>query len=432
MAPSSLIGSMSPSAPRHPQLALAEGHLLGSRYRVESLVRSRSAGIQFVATDLTNGARVSTQVLVAPRSNERGASSMRSLFLSNARRATALASPHVARIFDAGVTPEGHPWIVREHFDGKTLDVHLREYGAMDTQEAVDVALAVCDAMAEAHAHDLLHLSLGPHVVHVMRSESGLMETKVVGIGTSAIETALTLGRSADVDGILRAPEQLRHGSEVDARADLWAIGALLHTMLAGTPPFSADAPSGASLSVILDDPPLLAGVPDELAEIVERLLAKAPEQRPESALEVAELLAVFASNPGVARTRIARRRRPLASTLIVERPAYEVLAREQAVARARKPVRSSTEIPVDVTPTIPAPKIALPKASAIASLEPTARIVRAFPRRQALKILALVSAAACITLLVLIGTAAARLKQDAASSASPSESTGKSPPLSR
>ncbi len=437
-------------------MSLREGDLLASRYRIESLVRARAEGIHFAATDLTAGTRVSAHVLVAPGcvdSGEDADDSARVAFLAGARRAKALTSPHVARALDAGVSPEGHPWIVREHLGSDTLAAHLREHGAIGTSEAADIALAICDAVAEAHAHGILHLSLGPHAVHVAWSASGLVDIKVTGAGTAAAEAALALGATGDVECVLRAPEQLRHGATVDARADVWAIAVLLHTMLAGAPPFSADTPSGASLSVVIDDPPSLAGVPDELADIVERALAKDPEQRPRSILDLAESLVVFASHPDLARDLIARRRGPLElvvptesdPTLIVDRDAYDALAREQTAAKSQPPApASSLDLLVDVAPSVRELPIEPPSRPAIPTLAPIVqsvaerdmptRITRTreptFSRRKAFKLFGLTTAAASVALLVVIGTEGARLSRRAPETGASQPAAVAAPPM--
>jgi len=469
MMSSSVVGSE--ASPLSPLLSLREGDLLAERYRIESLVQARSAIVHFAATDVTRGTRVSAHVLVAPASRdprrsgslERDQDSAGVALLAGARRAKALASPHVARVLDAGVTADGHPWIVREHLESAPLAAHLRQQGALGTHEAVDVALAVCDAVAEAHAHDILHLSVGPHAVHVAWSASGLVDIKVIGTGTARAEATLALGSTDDVEPFLRAPEQLRNGSNVDRRADVWGIAVLLHTMLAGAPPFSADTPSAASLAVVVDDAPSLAGVPDELADIVERALAKDPEQRPQTVLELAESLVAFSSRPDVERDRIARRRRPLDPvlpiesdpTLVIDKRAYDALALEQTVAKLHPPAPPSSVdvlVDVDVTPSARELPVAPPSRPALPTLAPLVQALesrdlptritrkpdRSFPRRQVFKVLGLVTAAACVALLVLIGTEGALLSRGTTSAAesvpvvavAPTAPTADAPPV--
>jgi serine/threonine protein kinase len=371
-------------SPLTPVLSLREGDLLGDRYRVESLLHARSASVLFAATDLKSGTRVTAHVLLANAPAGDG-DAVRAAFLKGARKAKALMSPYTARILDVGATSDGRAWSVREHLGSDTLEAHLRKHGAISTSDAIDVALAVCDSISEAHAHEILHLSLGPRSVHVAWSASGLADVKVTGAGTAVAETTLALGSSGDVESVLRSPEQLRHGTQVDARADVWAIAVLLHTMLAGAPPFSADTPSGASLSVVIDDPPSLAGVPDELADIVERALAKEPSARPNTVLELAELLATFASQPEVARNRISQRRARLElilptesdPTLIVHESDYAALAKEQpapgkpaAKPLTKPPVPKSSMAPPPPPPTA---KAAPPPPPPTAKMKPAA-----------------------------------------------------------
>lgn len=476
--------------PLTPQLSLCEGDHLAGRYRIESLVHSRVAGAHFEATDLTSGARCSVHVLVAQPGSYGNPEqdSARIWFLAGARRAKKLTGPHVARVLDAGVTLEGHPWIVREHLGSMTLAAHLKDHGAIPTKDAVDIALAVCDAMAEAHANGIVHGSLGPHTIHVAWSASGLSDIKVVGAGTAAAENAMSLGSKKDVDAVLRAPEQITTGAIVDARADIWAVGVLLYTMLAGASPFATDTPSGASLSVILDDPPLLAGVPDELAAIVERALAKDPKDRVPSVLDFAESICVWSTNRDFAKERIdarrptmramipladesdptlrfdhrdaepgedeatqvgSRRKEALADGSIVIEPDNAPTERDpspstraviaEAQARAEKdaasakmpstpppPVSISLPPPVQARPNflgrIPQPK----DVPTLITKKPAADLT---PRRRAFRVLGLTTAAACVALLVLLGTEGARIARErkaaeAAAAAATSETT--------
>jgi hypothetical protein len=92
----------------------------------------------------------------------------------------------------------------------------------------------------------------------------------------------------------IRAPELLHATDAVDARADLWGVGVLLYTMLAGEPPFASESPSTLNLAVVLDEPTMLAGVPDGLAEIVDACLARKASDRPGSAAELGARLAPF------------------------------------------------------------------------------------------------------------------------------------------
>lgn len=439
--------------PLTPMLSLCEGDLLGGRYRIESLVQARPSKVHYEATDLTSGTRVAAHVLVSPPGSlgRPAEDSARASFIEGAHRAKALESAYAARVLDAGVTLEGHPWLISERIASTTLATHLRQHGAIPTSEAVDVALAVCDAIAEAHEKGIVHGSLGPHAVHVAWSASGLVDIKVTGTGTARAEAALALGSNREVECVLRAPEQLRDGARLDPRSDVWAIGVLLHTMIAGAPPFTADTPSGASLSVILDDPPSLADVPDELAELVERSLSREPGLRPRAVLDLAEALVPFATDPDFWRDRIAARHRPGLElllpesdpTIVVDNVAYAALAFErQRSAAGFNDTRASTTDPGEIAPSVrdlvpePSPESGPVLQAATATPPPVAlaehgssgrdlptRIVRrpdfqsgSLSRRRTIKILGVLTAAASVALLVLIGTEGARLSRSQSS----------------
>lgn len=144
-----------------------EGEQLGERYRIEG-----PDGEGWTATDLTSGKRV--HVAFVPRAARQGA-----------ERAKALTSAHVVKIVDHGETAEGATFIVREHCASDSLTKHLGKRGAMSVKDAVECALGVCDAIAEAHTLGLTHGQLETSNVYVAFSASGLVDIQVAGIATS-------------------------------------------------------------------------------------------------------------------------------------------------------------------------------------------------------------------------------------------------------
>lgn len=395
-----------------PRAALIEGDLLAGRYRLESLERERGASMWLAATDLTRGTRVTAQVVVTrpPRayapedSTIVEANSARTWFLAGARRAKLLEGPHVARVLDAGVTFEGHVWIVREHLASETLAAFLQQSGAMRLTDAVDVALAVCDGIAAAHAIGLVHGAIGPNAVHVGWSAAGLVDVKVVGAGTATAEQALALG---EADAILRAPEQLAEGAWADGRADVWQIAALLYTMVAGRPPFRADARSGASLAVLLDPPPALTGVPAGFAELVNRAMSRVVDERPRTVLDLAEALTCFATSPDFARDRISARRQTFPNMPPATGP---ILPLPEASTVRREPLGKKHDSFPPVANDVARGGGAAVKKRRDEETVIVRRAVMKPVRRRALGVLGGVTAAAAVALVLLAGTEGAHL----------------------
>lgn len=394
-----------------PGSSLRRGDTIAGRYRLESLVRGGRASALLGGVDTTKKAPVAIEVLIAS-GDEADAVGVR--FLAAARRAASLESAHLARVLDAGVTVDGHPYVVREWLREPSLGAHLARLGSIPTTFAVDVALDVCDALEEAHAHRLLHGDLSAETIHLELGASGPLRVKVSGIGTAHA----TLSLRAPDELTLRAPEQLDPSKAIDPRTDVWALGVVLYTMLAGASPFAADTPSGVSLSVALDEPAQLAGVPDDLADVVEACLAKNPALRPMSIRRLAEELAPFASNPMTAAARIAAReqRAPESSPTIIAGKTYDALKREAALTDAdstakrdalandairlqAQPSLRDVDVDIEVEPSIPPPPVArtVPPPAPSTGRDAITVVTRAPASPRRWRATALAAAAACV-----------------------------------
>jgi serine/threonine-protein kinase len=211
-------------------------------------------------------------------------------FSREVRLARRITHPHVARMHDLG-THEGQAFLTMEYVEGEDLRTLLARERALPAPRAARVALAVCEGLAAAHSTGVVHRDLKP--ANVLVESGGRVVLTDFGIaravaGEVASRTLGTVGTP-----LYMAPEQVS-GEPVDARADLYAVGLLLHEMLTGQAPFSGDTPWAAAMARLRQPPPdlrLNPTVPAPLAEVVHRCLARSPEERPASALEVATAL---------------------------------------------------------------------------------------------------------------------------------------------
>jgi serine/threonine-protein kinase len=211
-------------------------------------------------------------------------------FSREVRLARRITHPHVARMHDLG-THEGQSFLTMELVEGEDLRTLMGRERPLAPARAARISLAVCEGLAAAHAAGVVHRDLKP--ANVLVEKGGRVVLTDFGIaravaGEVASRTLGTVGTP-----MYMAPEQVS-GDPVDARADLYAVGLLLHEMLAGEPPFTGETPWASALARLRQPPPDLRQrltIPPPLAELVHRCLALAPDERPASALELAGAL---------------------------------------------------------------------------------------------------------------------------------------------
>jgi hypothetical protein len=302
------------------------GDVLGGRYRLESLVSAEHALVHFAAEVAAKNLKVDVLVLFGHDGVNDG---VRLRFLAEARKTAALVSPHTARVLHVGVTSDGHPFLVRERLPARTLTEVLDGGHSLATDQAVDLVLDVCDALLEAHAADVKHGELATHAVCLEWDGKEASGVKVTGLATERVLASLPLDTSRIGMPVMRAPELLaERKAAATVASDVWGVGVLLYTMLAGAPPFMAETPSAISMSVTSEEQASLAGVPDPLADLVDACLSKDPARRPKTMREVADRLLPFASRPEESLARlVARARRPSGAIRTSLAPSPESLA---------------------------------------------------------------------------------------------------------
>jgi serine/threonine protein kinase len=201
--------------------------------------------------------------------------------------------PNIASIYDLG-EEGGRPYLVREYVDGGSVTdvMAAADGGRIDVERAVEIAAGVARALEHAHDHGVLHRDIKP--ANIWLDASGMV--KLGDFGLAGFADHVSLSRSETVLGTVYyvAPEQAR-GEALDARADLYALGATLYEMLTGRPPFLGDS----ALAVVSQHlhaeavaPSWLApGVPETLDTLLLSLLAKTPQRRPPSAAALRRML---------------------------------------------------------------------------------------------------------------------------------------------
>ncbi|MCL2447688.1 MAG: protein kinase [Polyangiaceae bacterium] len=229
-------------------------------------------------------------------------------FLREGRAATRIKSEHVVHVIDVGRLDDGAPFLVLEYLEGNDLGEVLRQWGPLPVSTAVDWVLQAMEAIAEAHAHGIVHRDLKPANLFLTQRSDGTASIKVIDFGLSKIADSQArldadkLTRPTDVMGSphYMAPEQLRATCEADSRTDIWALGVVLHELIAGRPPFQASTLAELCAAVLTQPPQHIsaarAGVPPAVEEAILRTLEKDPAARFAGVAELAQAIAPYGS----------------------------------------------------------------------------------------------------------------------------------------
>ena len=273
--------------PRHGDPLI--GTLLDRRFRVLRMLAQGAMGSVYVGVQLPIKRPVAIKVIRDelardPRTAQR--------FLREARLLTRIAHPNIVDVLDFGETPDGCLFLVMELLRGHTLDVAIAQRGPFSIRHICELGLQLCDALVAAHAHGVIHRDLKPANIFVMPELGDWVKILDFGLAKT-MDAASELTYIGAVLGtpLYMAPETIRFNA-AGPSSDLYALGCILHELLAGVPPFFADS-SAVVLARQLDDPPppLPDHVPPTLRQLVIALLAKEPEDRPANALTVCAVL---------------------------------------------------------------------------------------------------------------------------------------------
>ena len=265
---------------------------MGVVYRAEDTLLGRTVALKFLPPTLTPN----------PRAKAR--------FLNEARAASALDHPNICTIYEVGETAEGQLYLVMPYYEGETLKQRL-ERGPLPVAEALHIALQVARGLAKAHRHGIVHRDIKP--ANLMITGDGIV--KILDFGIARLPDQTLTGPLLGTPGYM-SPEQARAG-EVDARSDVWSLGAVLHEMLTGSRPGHGE-PAEAIQGEEPSAPVLPQEAPPGIDGLLSRMLAEEPADRyPDAAALLADLSELERAAAGLEGTP-ARRRLPAWAVLLV------------------------------------------------------------------------------------------------------------------
>jgi serine/threonine protein kinase len=278
-------------------------------YRVLSVLGEGGMGVVFKAEDPKLKRLVALKVMKPDKSANQVAHQR---FIKEGQLAAALQHDHIVTIYRVD-EDHGVPFLAMQFLEGESLDERLRREGKLPPEEIIRIAHETADALGHAHDKGLIHRDIKPANIwlETLPGAPALGRGKIggrvkildFGLARAVADQTQHLTQTGTVVGTpdYMAPEQARSGQTLDGRCDLFSLGSVMYRMSTGHKPFQGDDVMGTLLALAMEDPPppryCNPEIPQELSDMIRWLMAKSPADRPRSAQDVVDSLAVIERN---------------------------------------------------------------------------------------------------------------------------------------
>ena len=259
------------------------GDIIDGKYRIEAIIGRGGMGVVVAAQHLQLKETVALKFLLAQAEDE---DEFRSRFLREAQVSAKLRGEHVARLMDFGAPAGAPPFMVMEYLQGFDIRQTIKDHGPLPYEAALDYIVQACEGLAEAHALGVVHRDLKPSNLFLTKRLDGSDLVKILDFGVSKmagvgeIDDELTTAGAVLGSPRYMSPEQLRNSGDVDARADVWSLGAICYEMFVGRPPFQAPSTAALCARILGSDPiPSIAAVREDVPPAVEQAIFRCLER---------------------------------------------------------------------------------------------------------------------------------------------------------
>ncbi|MBN2381287.1 serine/threonine protein kinase [bacterium] len=365
------------------------------RYTIQQKLESGKYGDIFIATDPKIGRKVVIKTLKFDRFQDKAeAESLRRRFLREVKQAGKLVHPGIVTIYDVDKTDDAF-YVTMEYVEGETLETLLNSHEFIYLPKALAIVEQIAQALEYAHSRGVIHSDISPGCIVL----TGPDRIKIMDFGFarySSPEHVTRAGITVGTPGYM-PPEHIL-SRPIDARSDIFSLGAVFYQLVVGQKPFNGKSVSSIFQKILQVDPPLdaalISHVPQQLVRIINRTLKKDPDERYQSATElladivkVKKLVTLVSEKTTFADPKAMtnppehslRRRRERAPTPNRKTPSSSSIRMKQTAIKAQQSFESATAAPGPVT--APDGAILPPTAPVSASIEPD--IVTGLPQYQ-------------------------------------------------
>jgi len=259
-----------------------EGTVLGGRYELIEIIGDGGMSTVYKARCRILDRIVAVKI---PKDEYSKDKSFVEKFKTEALSAARISHPNIVNIYDVGQENDIH-YIVMEYVDGKTLKDVIRKEAPLSVEQAVDIAIMICDGVHHAHEKGIIHRDIKPH--NILITGHGMVKVADFGIARAVSTGTITYGNNIVGSVHYLSPEQAR-GEALNITTDIYSIGCILYEMLTGRVPFDADSPITVALKHINEAPPSPRSINDAIPPALEGIIFRAMEKIPSHRFQTAQ-----------------------------------------------------------------------------------------------------------------------------------------------
>ncbi|HEX8650616.1 MAG TPA: protein kinase [Pyrinomonadaceae bacterium] len=278
------------------------GQTLADKYRIEERINEGGMGTVYRGTHILMDKTVAIKVLHPALAAD---DKIVARFSREARAASRISHPHALNVTDFGESENGVVFLVMEYLRGRTLKEVVQSDAPMPLPRVVEIMRQVSAALEAAHSEGVVHRDLKSDNIMLVEAGDNTDWAKVLDFGIAKIQEPVGQDPALTAPNLIigtpqyMSPEQCSQASEIDSRSDIYSLGVILYEMLVGHVPFTGESPTAIMMKHLQDAPPSVLeerqDLPAEVGRVVARALAKRPEDRFQTASELAQGLALAA-----------------------------------------------------------------------------------------------------------------------------------------